>query len=292
MWDTSKVNVMVAELLTILVTLLFVCCYDAEARAEIAVGAEAADAGSNGSAIVPEQQYDAQKLSFNGIVATAKITVNQQSQIRVTITGSQSRVASVVANVEGDTLVITSRETGTSTGPLIIQVAVPGGTPVSVSGFVGELDIGDSQGTVEVSASALTAHIGRVSSASMDVNGTYSLDIAGVKSQLSLTLAGAGSAKIGQVGDFRCQLSGSGSVAVDSVNGAVDLNLTGSSRGQILAGKADPFKIKLLGSGSFEFDGTANNPSVEGFGSGVVRLGTVTGNLNSGGTIRVIIGNH
>jgi hypothetical protein len=137
----------------------------------------------------------------------------------------------------GNMTVISGGSSGES--PTKVTVKVPVGTPISVSGGVGNTHIGDVNGP-------LTVHV----SASGDV-------------------------VAGRMTDVNLHVQGSGDIRVAEVNGSAVAQVQGSGDITIEGGNISTLSASVMGSGDVTVDGLAQRASLSVMGSGDIRVAHV-----------------
>jgi len=259
------------------------------------------------------QSYRANSVVLVNLVGRVEIEVGG-SNVSVGITGESEELQAIEVTGSGTVVRIESskrhhRISGDAADHALYKITVPKGADLTVDGLVGEAEIGDIGGRLKLSATALDGHIGDVSAADIELNGSSDLGLGDVAGRLSIEISGSGSIETGDAdsanveiagsGDvsikeirhgLNAKIAGSGDISVGGVNGPVTAALAGSGDVAIDHGRADPLKVEILGSGDFDFGGEAVDPDISVFGSGDVHIASYTGKLQSHGTANLTIG--
>jgi len=241
----------------------------------------------------PPQEYGSKNLELLNIVADVKVDVEPSGPTTVQLSGSPQRVNDTRISEDGKgTLVISSKGTPDSTGPLNIQIKAPRGADVGATSFVGSLSMGNTGGALDLNASSVKLVTGRLSKASISVAGNSDINISEIAGQTDLTLHGSTTAKLGRLRDFQSDLSGNADVSVEDMQGICRIKITGAGSVRVAHGIANPFWANIVGYGSIYFGGKAVNPHIEGVGSGLVHLNSYSGKLDNQGMVEVEIGDR
>lgn len=272
------------------------------------------------------QSFAVRSLSMDGVVGVTTVAVNPAATgVTVRVEGKQRVISLVVVRQDGDSVVIEMEgHTGTDwidewldwsfegdhaeIKDLKIQIEVPEGAPVAFESYIGDLEVGSTNGPLTLEGlGSIDAVIGNVSSAEIEVAGGGEIQILSVSGALSagiagsgdiivgntqsasISVAGSGDVALGNVnGSLAVEIAGSGECIVDNLNGAIDVSIAGSGDVRIRNGRAEPVEVAIAGSGTFHFNGEAVNPSISVVGSGDVWFASYSGQLSSdGGDIRI-----
>jgi hypothetical protein len=120
-----------------------------------------------------------------------------------------------------------------------MDIRVPKGTAVKVSGIHGHVNIGDTEGP------------------------------------LSATMLGNEDIKVGTVLDADLSVHGKGSILADAVNGDLRMNINGAGDICVRGGSVGMLKAKIMGAGDARFDGEAIDASLSIMGSGNIDVAHV-----------------
>jgi hypothetical protein len=236
----------------------------------------------------PTQNYDADRLILNSLVAGVVIKAAPSGPIIVNVSGSAEHLANLTVRKVGTALVIA--DIGQShTDHATIDITLPHQTPIETHGLVGSLSIDSSDGSLTLDVTSAELFLGRVATAVVSTKGTSRLRV-DQAANLKLSMSGSSMVEAGQVGTLQAQCTGSVKIELQKLTGAADVDITGSGTAYIHEGTANPLHVKIIGAGQFEMDGTAIDPFIEGVGAGLVRLKAYSGRLNTQGTIQVRIG--
>lgn len=267
------------------------------------------------------QSFAARALSVDGVVGVTSVAVNPAATgVTVRVEGKQQMVSQVTVRQDGNSVVIEME--GHTSGDWIdewldwsfegeraeikdlkIQIEVPEGAPVAFAGYIGDLEVGSTNGPLTLEGfGSVDAVIGNVTSAEVEVAGGGDIQILSVSGALSAGIAGSGDIIVGRTksasisvagsgdvalgtveGSLAVEIAGSGECIVDSLNGAVDVSIAGSGDVRIRDGRADPVQVSIAGSGTFLFNGEAVNPEISVVGSGNVWFASYSGQLSADG---------
>jgi hypothetical protein len=140
--------------------------------------------------------------------------------------------------------------------------------------------------------------IGRSANLDLSSAGCGDWTIANVEGLLKLSQTGSGDARVGDAGQARLRVAGSGDIAtaqvrgplevdvagsgdvsVRAISGPLDVRVAGSGDVRVGAGRASVMSVSIAGSGDVEFLGTAGALKASVAGSGDVRARRVTGRV-------------
>lgn len=251
------------------------------------------------------------KLLIDDVVGDITILVTPGAQgVQVTATGDDRFTSQLSFSQNGERAEIRmgsfSYDSDEGLERLHITVTVPPGTDTAITNLIGDAVIGDLNAPVAIDAVAGEIRIGRVTSASLESNGSADIEVSEATASLSIDTAGSGEVKVGRAGATAISISGSGdaeigevtgslgidiggsaNVTIGSVNGATAVSISGSSDVYICGGRADPFAADTSGSGSIVFAGTAVNPQISTSGSGDICLAATEGTVQNDGDLTV-----
>lgn len=207
----------------------------------------------------PESEVDAIRLAFReeGLFVTGSDSRNSGSN-NISISGrggvfiSNSFGGSSVV-IQGAGNVISMSSDGASSTKIL--VTLPKGKEVRLSGINGRVDIGDTEGPVQISLQGgHDCRIGRVGDASLSRQGGGDIEVSHVTGSLTVRLQGSGDVDIndGAVTQLSATIQGSGDIA--------------------FGGKAEDATLSIQGSGDIDVAHVTNRPSVRVQGSGDVKV--------------------
>lgn len=136
-----------------------------------------------------------------------------------------------------------------------IIVKVPKGASVNLSGVSGNSVVGDTDGALEVNASDGSVSAGRVTNATLSVQGSSDINIREVNGVLTMSIMGSGDVRVDD-----------GSVS------ALAINVMGSGDATF-EGQAETATLTVMGSGDIRVASVKNRPSKNVMGSGNIRVG-------------------
>jgi hypothetical protein len=160
---------------------------------------------------------------------------------------------------------------------------------------------------------AVFGSIGRSDSVALGNAGCGDWQVANVKGEMKVSVAGSGDTKVGTSGNARISIAGSGDVlAADvaggaevnvagsgdvhlrSINGPLSVSVAGSGDVNVDEGSATDMRVNIAGSGDTSFGGTAATLKANIMGSGDVHVGAVTGDVHKAvmGSGDVVVGGH
>jgi hypothetical protein len=258
-------------------------------RGEISIG-DPGDDSSNEVITKGPDRYSATSLDLQRLVADVTVEPHSGPDMEVTITGRENEIKAIRVNQQGRSLVIegsgSSGRSGVSVGRTVISggsviiggvstgsiftggnsiviggrgsnapkvsVKVPIGTPISVSGAIGDTHIGDVRGplTAFVSASGdVTA--GAMTDVDLRVQGSGDITVEEVRGNASVNVQGSGDVDIedGQINGLSVNVQGSGDVTVGGVAQRADLSVMGSGDVKVAHVVQTPVK-NVMGSGN------------------------------------------
>ena len=264
----------------------------------------------------PTKSFDATSLVLRHIAGSVTVDVQEEpGPMKLDVSGAPQRLdrldvsarSSMFCSILSCPLVVDASRTHDQpmAGELRIKVTVPIGTSVTIQGFAGRAQIGDTRGALfftEVASSTI-ATLGQLAKAELSLKGG-SFDIAGVSGSLDITIDGSAHVRVGQAGQVRANIDGAGDIALGpvadslsvnirgaggfsaaSVNGATDVKIDGAGSGRIGDGIANPLHVTILGAGQFYLGGVAVDPDIEGSGTGQARLRSYRGQLRTSGKL-------
>lgn len=258
-----------------------------------------------------QRDLDGSRLLVDNVIGDVTILVTPGAKgVQVSATGDDRFTSLLRFSQTGDRAEIRmgdiSFRSDEGLERLRLTVTVPPGTDTAIEDLIGNATVGDLNAPIAIDAVAGEIRIGRVTSASLECDGSANIQVTestgalsietsgsgevkvGKAGATSVTISGSGDAEIGQVvGSLGIDISGSGKVAVDSVNGATAISIAGSGDVYIASGRADPFAADISGDGNVVFGGTAVNPQISTSGSADICLAAAEGTIESDGDITV-----
>ena len=124
----------------------------------------------------------------------------------------------------------------------------------------------------------------------IDVSGDADVKI-GNASIVDVDIAGPGDVILGEVdGMLDVSIAGSGVVRTTRLDGPMVARIAGSGGVAVKSGRADSLKSIIDGSGGVYFGGQVNRPDLRFYGSGEVRMRSVTGSISRHGDGTVYVG--
>lgn len=135
-----------------------------------------------------------------------------------------------------------------------IKVKVPRGTSTSFAGVQGKLNVGDTDGAINLSVQGgWNANVGRVRDANLSLQGGADIEIAHVRGALSISLQGSGDILVqdGSIESLNANLQGSGDIKVGGTAQFAMLNLQGSGD-IVVAHVVQPPMRRTMGSGDIK----------------------------------------
>lgn len=152
--------------------------------------------------------------------------------------------------VGGQNVVIT----GNGENQTKITVKVPKGSAVNLSGVSGNSVVGDTDGTLQVNTSDGNVNAGRVSNATLSVQGSSDINIREVNGVLTISIMGSGDVRVdsGKVSALAINVMGSGDATFN--------------------GQAETATLTVMGSGDIRVANVKNRPSKNVMGSGSIRV--------------------
>lgn len=226
---------------------------------------------------------DATALGIADLTAQLRIQVGQGPGIQLSLTGPERRVAAIRSRLEGATLQLTDDGSGGSVvstnqsvlvqqsggqsrviiggvvqptePPLRVELTVPAGTPLALSGFTGTATIGDLDAPVNIDVSSGRVALGSVRDAVLNISGSGSIH----------------AERVG--GDVTAELSGSGDVAIAAGwIGTLRVNITGAGQAEVQA-EAERAELSIAGAGEISVAAVRERPRIRVTGAGQVRVG-------------------
>ena len=275
--------------------------------AAVAVLIAAAAAARAQTPIAPTA-YEATTLRISDLVGVLQVEVTEGESLVVTLHGRAELLDGIDVRVDENTLVI-ERSRSLLDWPQrevlrwrdqypTVAVQVPAGTALEIDNMVGQAKIGDLKGPLRLEAAWLSAEIGELSEADIELSGRGSLSLGRIVGGLRAELSGSGDLSAGAVGEAEIRKSGSGDVRLgkierglsyegtgsgdmtaDSVRGPVEVWINGGGNVRLLDGRAEPLRVRISGSGNFTLDGEAVNADLAVDGSGKITLASHIGSI-------------
>lgn len=225
------------------------------------------------------QDFTAREVSVKNLIGRLDITVAAGAdKVTASVTGPDNRVADVTVRQQGKQLVIEQSrpwrraDKVTREDWVDVKITVPAGTPLAVSGFIGEGNVGDLQAPLTIdSHTSGTFRAGHVTTAAIGISGSGDIRLGKVDNNLSAEIAGSGSVQTGETaGKVTADVRGSGKFTLDRVDGPMAIAIKGSGDVIVKSGTIDPLTVSIVGSGKVIIDGQVRSQSISRIGSGTV----------------------
>ena len=232
---------------------------------------------------LPARSFVVQRVRLKDLVANVSVKVGP-GPVTLQMSGRKRRLDSVDVQKDGAVLTISGHSNygiwdwhdwfnfgGTghrSPGQLEVTLRVPAGTDLRVRSLIGNAQIGNTMGRLDFGAISTHSSIGQVGQARIRLAGSGTLQLAGVHGPLKLEIAGSGKIGVGQSGPVDADLAGAGDAHLGQINGGLHLNIAGS--GNAVAQSVNgPVKVDIAGSGSVHIAaGSADPLHLDIMGSG------------------------
>lgn len=251
-------------------------------------------------------EYEISAVQVDRFTGTIKIKTQAEGPYGLIAQGTRARIGETDVSFFGNTLMIrrdfmaaeTDGEgwTGDADDYPVIEIIAPMDISVSLIDFKGEADISDLNDRFLLTGGRSFVYVGDVRELEVDRWGSGLLEVGNVsgfakiitKGSASLVMGdvataeitriGSGSIRIGKVHQsFDYSSEGSGTLDIDTVDGAVKLEVNGTGGVNIKQGRADPFHVTLSGSAKIIFAGEAVNPFLRKTKSGIIEMGSISG---------------
>lgn len=225
------------------------------------------------------QDFTASEVSVKNLVGRLDITVVPGAdKVTANVTGPDERVADVTVRQKGKELVIEQSRPWRHVDKITredwvdVKITLPAGTPLAVSGFIGEGKVGDLRAPLRIeSHTSGTFRAGHVTTAAIAISGSGDIRVGKVDNNFSADIAGSGSIQTGETaGKVAADIRGSGKFTLDRVDGPMAIAIKGSGDVIVKSGTIDPLTVSVVGSGKVVIDGTVRSHSINRMGSGAV----------------------
>lgn len=233
-----------------------------------------------------DESFGAGALDLRGVAARVNVRLHDSGTIRLRATGPASWIGDLSRHAEDGALVVSAAPvqsfragsavtiasgfgaravtriggltmTSEATGgdPPEVELWVPAGTPLTVTGAVGEWDIADLRAPLTIEVTAGQIAVGAVTDGRVRVLGSGAVTVARVDGDLTADLSGAGDITVagGRVDMLTASIAGTGTIRVRAPAESADLSISGI--------------------GTIDADRIARKPSVRVSGVGTVRTG-------------------
>jgi len=234
-----------------------------------------------------DENHKATAAVLEGLAGKISIRTHDGPGIRLKAEGSKSWIDGLGRGVNHGTLVLSAPETTMSTANSNMTIAmVPGaraetrigtvatqaqgekadelpdvilwmpvGTPLTITGAVGDWDIGSLTAPLNLEVSSAQISAGAISRGRLAIRGSGDITVERVDGDLTTSIAGSGSIAVlaGQVDHLTASVAGSGAININAPADHADLNLSGM-------GSIDVAKVN-------------HQPTVQISGLGTVRTG-------------------
>jgi hypothetical protein len=199
-------------------------------------------AGGAGQPVTPVQGVTVMSVGNNTVIT-------QAGGIGNFVIGSSGRNGRSRVMVNGVPVQADSQE------PTELLVRVPRGTPLELSGLVGQVSVDDVDGWVGLELRSGRARIDRVKGGTLALAGSGRIEVASATGNLTLTVHGAGNLEIA-----RAELD--------------DLDVTVAGAGQVtVAGVAERASVWVSGVSQVSIDEVRTRPEVEAAGVSRISIG-------------------
>jgi len=234
-----------------------------------------------------DENHKATAAVLEGLAGKVSVRTHDGPGIRLKAEGPKSWIDSLGRDVNHGTLVVRAPETTVSTPNSTVTIAMspgaraetrigtvttqvqgdkadelpdvilwmPVGTPLTVTGAVGDWDIGSLTAPLSLEVSSAQISIGTISRGRLAIRGSGDITVERVDGDLTASIAGSGSIAVlaGRVDHLTASVTGSGAISITAPADHADLNLSG--RGSIDVSKVN------------------HQPTVQMSGLGTVRTG-------------------
>lgn len=230
----------------------------------------------NAPVVVATERFpEARGLLVRGLNGELVVETWDGPGIQTVVTAPEGRVDTVLA---GDILAIEDASSGNGSSGSGVHIHVHGN---------GVNYVYDSDGSA--AASVLVRVPVGMTVGLEDVSGI--VRIGNTDGIVRVNHSGIGDVSIGRVRSASVDISGTGSVTINEIDGLMSADLSGVGSVRVLGGEISVLNVRTSGVGDFSFDGTVHDATVDLIGVGDVSIGRVAGNRNirkSGvGTVRI-----
>lgn len=185
------------------------------------------DAGDAGTSVISGRNVTVTTSGNNTTTSIGNNTViTQTGVIDGALLGSRVRRGRSRVVVNGVVIDTESQE------PIELVVRVPQGTPLEISGMVGEVSIDDVDGWVGLELNSGRAEIDRIKGGNLALAGSGRIEIGTATGNLAVSVHGAGGLKIdeAELDDLDVSVAGAGDVKVAGVAERASVWVSGASR--------------------------------------------------------------
>ncbi len=242
---------------------------------------------------ISDSEHLAQALELKDLIATTNVHPIEGSMILVSVKGPQSRIDDIEATVTGEKLVITDTALpGSHDGSIsIINGNLHVSSMVSMNTVINGRNAVISQSSR--SLDAVTINIGIPRGTPVTLSGMSGrVSLGDIESPIDGSISGIGSIKAGKLGSIDLAISGTASFEADSVIGDVSASLSGTGGFTVHKGAIDSLNVSASGTASAYIRCTAATARLSASGVSNVYVAEVRGKVNSrqGGLGTVSIG--
>ena len=185
----------------------------------------------------PAQSFPAQSVTLDRVAADVTVDpAANQGSVTMSISGPRFLVDEVKSKVAGEALTITGPHGDNNFNvwdwskwfdyshvdnerTVKITLVVPHGSALSAKHMVGDLTVGNLDGTVYLETASGDIKIGNVGQATVKAAGSGDIQIGAVHGLLDLQVAGSGDIKVGSAQGAKVSIAGSGDASMGAVNG-------------------------------------------------------------------------
>lgn len=255
------------------------------------------------AALADEDQFQADRLVMNNLVASVEVITEDRSDFSVTIEPGSGEIDAPEAGMQGEALRIRGPRAYLVRGCRMrdesIEVRIAGGDYISAADMPRVVVRAPIGVELEVAESTIFGSMGQLGEVDLAFDGCSRMSIAGLSGDgdvsltgsgevgigsaggLDVTINGSGDVVVGNVGgDLDAGINGSGDITVQSLSGEVELGIIGSGDIVVAAGRASKFDASINGSGDIRFSGVAVDPEISISGSGDVQIAAMEGELD------------
>lgn len=179
--------------------------------------------------------------SLSGSVGGSAVTIASGPGAR-----AETRIGSLSITSDGGVAI-----GGSTEAPPEVELYVPPGTPLTVTGAVGEWDIAALKAPLALELMGGKVRAGAMTSARLSVRGGGEIEIARVDGDLHADIAGSGSITVlaGAVTSLKSSIAGTGSVVVQAPAERAELAVSGVGSIEVQKVRQEP-KVRISGLGT------------------------------------------
>jgi hypothetical protein len=207
--------------------------------------------GPKGSGIEKTSKREATAFSRVDLRGAADVSIVVGQARSVTVRGDDNLIDRVKTKVEGDTLVISTRNYRSKIG-MSVEIGVPALNGVELGG----------SGTINV-------HKLSGASFSAGLSGSGDIDVDGKVDKLKLDISGSGYARLHGIsaGDTNLSIGGSGDISASGTTDSLEIDIPGSGDVHLNHLSAQKAQVDISGSGDVSLRATSSlNASISGSG--------------------------